>query len=151
MMNPRKSDPQPALTFRLGEQKYALPIEDVVEVAAMVELTSIPESQPGVLGIANRHGSVLTILDLRRLFDLDAATTDSATLFIVASHDGKLAGLVVDEVHQVEYIDSKAKQPIPTAGTYIRDIVSHNGQLVQFISVPQLLGIVDEGPLRAGR
>jgi len=145
MKNRHKSNPLPVLTFRLGDQKYALPIEDVVEVAAMVELTSIPDSRPGVLGVANRHGSVLTILDLRRLFELEASNIDSSTLFIAVSHEGKMAGLVVDEVYQVEYVDSEAKQALPTAGKYIRDIVSHKGQLVQFISVPQLLGMVDEG------
>ncbi len=145
MKNPHKSDPLPVLSFRLGTQQYAFPIEDVVEVASMVELVTLPDSPRGVLGIANRRGAMLPVLHLGQLLEHEAAPIDSSTLFIVVTHGGQIAGLVVDEVHQVEYVDAAARQSMPTAGKYIRDIVSHKGQLVQFISVPQVLGIVSEG------
>jgi chemotaxis signal transduction protein len=88
---------------------------------------------------------MLPVLDLRQLLEQQATLIDSSTLFIVVTHGGKVAGLVVDEVHQVEYVDPGAKQSVPAAGRFIRDIVSHKGQLVQLISVPQLLGAVSEG------
>jgi|FLYN01.1.fsa_nt_gi purine-binding chemotaxis protein CheW len=143
MKNRPKSEPLPVLTFRLADQLYAAPIDYVVEVASMVELTTLPNSPPGVLGIANRHGSVLPVLDLRRVFELETAPVDSSTLFVVVTHDGQMVGLVVDEVHQVEYVNLDERRA--TAGKYIRDIVSHKGQLVQLIAVPQLLGAVGEG------
>jgi len=143
MKNHHKSDPLPALTFRLGEQPYAVAIEDVVEVASMVELTRLADSPPHMLGVANRHGMMLPIYDLRQIFGHEAAPLDSYTLFIVIAYNGQIAGVVVDEVHQVEYIDPAQRQP--TAGKYIRDIVSHKGQLVQLISLPQLLASLSEG------
>jgi chemotaxis signal transduction protein len=145
MNNLPKSDPLPMLTFRLGDQQYALPIDEVVEVASMVELTILPDSATGMLGIANRHGAMLPILDLRQILEQEATSIDSSTLFVVVTHGEGVAGLVVDEVHQVEYVDPGAKQSVPAAGRFIRDIVSHKGQLVQLISVPQLLGTVSEG------
>jgi len=140
MKNHPKNEPLPVLTFRLGEQPYAVAIEDVVEVASMVELTTMPDRPPFMMGIANRHGTMLPIFDLRQIFEQEAASVDSYTLFIVAAHHGQMVGLVVDEVHQVEFIDTGERQP--TAGKYIRDIVSHKGHLVQLISLPHLLGEV---------
>jgi purine-binding chemotaxis protein CheW len=140
MKNHPRNEPLPVLTFRLGEQPYAVGIEDVVEVASMVELTTLPDSPPFMMGYANRHGMMLPVFDLRQIFEQEAASVDSYTLFIVAAHEGQMAGLVVDEVRQVEYMDIGERQA--TAGKYIRDIVSHKGHLVQLISLPHLLGEV---------
>jgi purine-binding chemotaxis protein CheW len=131
------NEPQPFLTFSLGEQKYALPIDVVVEVAAMVELSEVAESPPEMSGIANRHGLVLPVFDLRLVFGHVAARVNLSTLFIVAAHDGQTVGLVVDDVHQVEYL--QPSHQIPTTGKHIHDIVSHKGQLVQMICLPALL------------
>ena len=138
--------PLPVLTISLGSQPYALDIEEVVEVASMVELASVPDSPPEMLGIANRHGAALPVFDMRRLFGQPAAPVDASTLFIVVRYEGQTAGLVVDEVHQVEYIQLGDVRPLPTAGKYIRDIVSHKGKLVQIIALPQLLSaLMPEG------
>ena len=133
MKNHPANNAQPFLTFNLGEQQYALPIDVVIEVAAMVELAEMPDSPPEMRGIANRHGVVLPVFDLRLIFGHEAAPINLSTLFIVATYDGQTVGLVVDDVHQVEYIEQ------PTAGKYIHDIVSYKGQLLQLISLPALL------------
>ena len=96
----------PLLTFRLGRARYALLIEDVVEVAAMVDMLSLPTEQPEVLGYINRRGSVLPLLDLRTVFKQPSAPITSATVFIVAAGGDKQVGLVVDAVEQVEYVDA---------------------------------------------
>lgn len=93
----------PVLSFRLGEQRYALMIEDVVEVAAMVALAPVPDAPPHLLGVANRHGEVLPMLDLRLMFGLVPQPIEAATLFIVVQYEGQITGLVVDEINQVEY------------------------------------------------
>lgn len=122
------------LTFSLGTQVYALPIEDVVEVAAMVERVLVPDARPELLGVVNRRGQILPLLDLRLVFHQPAATVNSATLFIVANQAGKLVGLVVDEVRQVEYIPAAEKTR--TSAKIIRGIISHKEQLIQIISLP---------------
>ncbi len=125
------------LTFSLGAQLYALPIEDVVEVAAMVERTIVPDARPELLGVVNRRGQILPLLDLRLVFHQPAAPVTSATLFIVASHADKLVGLVVDEVQQVEYIPAAEKTR--TSAKIIRGMISHKEQLIQIIALPVIM------------
>src|SRR3954449_11063023 len=72
----------PLLTFRLGEGRYALLIEDVVEVAAMVDMLSLPTERTEILGYINRRGSILPLVDLRRVFKQPSAPINSATVFI---------------------------------------------------------------------
>lgn len=134
---PSESETAAILTFTLGPQFYALPIEDVVEVAAMVERVLLPDTRPEILGVVNRRGAILPLLDLRLVFKQPASPVTSATLFIVAQQDTKLVGLVVDEVQQVEYIP--ATKNAPTSGKIIRGIISHKEQLIQIISLPMIV------------
>ncbi len=126
------------LTFRLGVQEYALAIEEIVEVAAMVEVTHLADTAlyPEIVGMVNRHGVPLLLLDLRRMLQIEAAPLNAATPFIVASYKGRLVGLVVDEVQQVEYLQSF----LPSTGPHLRGVVSESRtRLMQIFSLESLL------------
>jgi chemotaxis signal transduction protein len=129
----------PALTFYLGQQVYALLIEEVVEVAAMVERITVADAPPEILGMANRHGTILPLLDLRVVFKQEAPPITSSTLFIVVSGGGRLAGLVVDEIRQVEYLDMRYLREALGTGKYIRGIISYKEHLIQIIALPALI------------
>lgn len=129
----------PHLIFRLGSQQYALVIDQVIEVAAMVELVDTPHSHAAFLGVANRHGQVLPVLDLRIVFDHPAAHIDTATLFIVAQHLDQQLGLVVDEVQRIEYFDASVVARRAPAQQHVQGIVTHRGNIVQLVALPSLL------------
>lgn len=127
------------LTFRLGEQQYALPVTDVVEVGAMVELTTLPDASPVLLGIANRHGNALPILDLRQCFGLPPLQIATSTLFIMVEYIGQAVGLVVDEVYQVRYVQPEQFTTTPGAGRFVKTIINDGTDLIQLISLAPLL------------
>lgn len=129
----------PFLTFRLGEQSYALPIEQVVEVAAMVEVTTIAGAPPALLGAANRHGSVLPLVDLRQVFNQPVNPVDDSTLFIVVVLGERQAGLVVDEVYQVAYFNPQQVAASPLSETYISSVLTYREHLIQIVALPALL------------
>lgn len=128
----------PVLTFRMGPQLYGLPIEQVVEVAAMVELITLPDAPYGVLGFANRHGAALPMLDMRAIFDIEGDPITAATLFIVAQCDGQLAGLVVDEVYMVEYLALHELRNVPSMRKYIQGILHDGDRLLQIVALTRL-------------
>lgn len=112
------------LTMRVGEQHYALPVSDIVEVAAMVEVVRVAGQPPEVLGMVNRRGTPLILLDLKAVFnvrngkksqetafsdaenvtaDIDTILNDSLdvnTLFVVACPDFATHGYLEDESAQ---------------------------------------------------
>jgi chemotaxis signal transduction protein len=128
----------PILTFDVGGEEYGLPIEDVLEVAAMVELRPLSDAPPEILGIADRHGSILLLLDLRQLIRQESSAVTPATLFIVAGQETRCIGLVVDDVYQVEYINSAQISQASITGKYIRGIINHKSRLIQTISLAAL-------------
>jgi len=133
------NNPLPVLTFLLGEQTYALPILQVVEVAAMVEMTDLVNARAEVIGAANRHGEVLPMLDLCQVMGLERVEYDDDTLFIVAQNDDRtLCGLIVNTVQQVQHI---GREHITTnaASAYIQGISTHHAQLIQILDINAIM------------
>ena len=143
-MLPTSSEPLemiPILTFGLGGQHYALHIESVIEVAAMVELVTISNMPSEFLGVANRHGEVLPVLDLRPVMNCPALPIDEWTLFIVGQHEGRMIGLVVDDVQQVEYVPAVQIHKSSASGTNIRGIISYKQRLIQLVALAPLIAV----------
>ncbi|MBZ0286759.1 MAG: chemotaxis protein CheW [Anaerolineae bacterium] len=133
-----QADSRPVLIFNIGDGLYALSIDDIVEVAAMVEMTAVPDAPPEILGVVNRHGAILPMLDLRRVFKQQSAAVLPSTLFIVVQQGNNRAGLVVDDVQQVEYVDAAQLEGVSVPGRYIRGMISYKSQLIQQIALPPL-------------
>ncbi len=131
------SERVPILAFEVRQRRYALTITDVVEVAAMVEIVPLPDAVPGVLGVVNRHGEMLPLLDLRFVFHGENAPVNDSTYFIVIERPGQRAGLVVDAVDVVKYVPSTAFQPVPE-NRFVRAIVQHENDLLQVLDVQPL-------------
>ena len=107
----------------------------------MVEVTSVAGMPSEVLGVVNRHGTVLPLLDLRPIFNQTPAQIDTSSLFIVGVRGDHYVGLLVDEVHQVEYFDFSLVQESPAklGEAYIRAIIPHGNELIQVLTLPPLL------------
>ena len=127
------------LTFSIDESYYALPIADVIEVAAMVESIPVPDSRPELMGVINRHGTILPLLDVRQIFGVEPKPIQVSTLFIVASYENQTVGLVVDAVFQVEYIEKEEIETTPAYGNYVQGIVTQDAMVVQIITLKPIL------------
>jgi len=126
------------LTFRLADQYYALPIENVIEVAAMMRVSTLSNAPAAILGLINRHGAAVPILDLRIAFNLIATGLDESTLFIVAQGSNYHVGLIVDEILQVKYVDASAVKVAQGLGRYTTHIISDGEQLYQQVQLQTL-------------
>ena len=103
------AEPVAVVVCAIGEQAYAIPVGDILEVAALVEITALPEAPQEVLGVVNRQGAIVPLLDLRLCLGQDAPPPSLSTLFVVVhveAQDGEqVAGLIVDDVRAGRYPD----------------------------------------------
>ncbi len=150
-MIPTTSQTLPMLTFSIDKQRYAISIEDVIEVASIVEIASIADSRPELLGVVNRHGDVLPLLDLRQLLGLEKTTIDNSTLFIVTQYNEQYLGLVVDDVHQVEYIEQSVFKSTVGAGAIVQEVATMSDHLLQRINLAPLINDYVAGTNHANR
>ncbi len=101
--------------FLLAYERYALESSYVREVYPMKELTPLPCTLPFLLGIINVRGQILSVIDLKKFFDLpDKGLTDLNKVIIVQSGDMQL-GILADIILGVRTISLQDLQTsLPT-------------------------------------
>ncbi len=95
------------LTFKLGEQLFGLPIEDVVQIIGIQEITPIPDLPAYVKGIIHLRGDVIPVIDASQKFNRAEVLYQDRTCIIVVSVGNLLFGLIVEEVDEVADIPSE--------------------------------------------
>lgn len=87
------------LEFLLAQERYALEMAWVREVYQLKELTPLPCAPSFVAGIANVRGRIISVIDIKKFFDLpDQGLSDLNKLIILrdgAMEFGVLADLVI--------------------------------------------------------
>lgn len=57
------------LYFQIGGAPYALPLASIADVSPAGRIHPVPLSPPAVLGLAERRGRAIAVIDLRSLLD----------------------------------------------------------------------------------
>lgn len=88
------------IIFKLGNEEYALNIDQIKEVVLTPGIAKIPQTPDYIMGVANIRGSVIAIVDLENKFNLiehgDEDPKGHYTL-VVESESFKI-GILVKEV-----------------------------------------------------
>lgn len=101
------------LAFRVGDKRYLLEIVRVKEVVRMQRMTVMPNSPPGIAGVIDLRGSYVPIIDMRRETGVAAGPPDPGARIIVTILQGRLAGLLVDELLPVMRIAASTMKSPP--------------------------------------
>lgn len=86
------------VVFRLGNYRLACTIDQVEEVLAYPAITPVPGAKEWLLGLANVRGNLVAVVDLGWFLLGTRTPVTSRTRLILTRVQGRLTGLVVDEV-----------------------------------------------------
>ena len=101
--------------FLLAYERYALESSYVREVYPLKELTPVPCTPPFVLGIINVRGQILSVIDLKKLFDLPEKGLTDLNKVILVQSDAMQLGILADLILGVRAIPVPDVQvPLPT-------------------------------------
>jgi len=92
------------LEFKLGQERYAVESHYVREVYPLKEVTSLPSVPSFILGVINVRRKIITIIDLRKLFELPSGENPSNEKTIIIEHDGYEFGLLAEEIIGLKHI-----------------------------------------------
>lgn len=105
------------LEFVLAEERYAVESRHVRDVYPLEQLTPLPCTPAFVLGIVSLRGEILSLIDIKKFFDLpDKGLTDLNKIIVLESGSmrfGILADLIVG-VHAVPVADIQPSLPTLT-------------------------------------
>jgi len=108
------------LSFILDNEVFATDVENVLEILEVKPITKVPKSPEYIKGVINLRGSVLPVVDLKRIFGLTPVEINEDTCIIVLSVEIEgeqiTLGALVDAVSEVLEIEQDAIKPAPSIG-----------------------------------
>jgi purine-binding chemotaxis protein CheW len=101
--------------FLLAYETYGVESSYVREVYPLKALTPLPCTPPFVLWIINLRGQILSVVDLKKFFDLPAKGLTNLNKVIVIHSDSMAFGILADAILGVRSIALESVQPpLPT-------------------------------------
>jgi purine-binding chemotaxis protein CheW len=101
--------------FLLAYEKYAVASEYVREIYPLKEFTPIPCTPPFVLGIVNVRGQILSVIDIKKFFDLPEKGLADLNAVIILHSESMEFGILADVIMGVRNIvASELQTSLPT-------------------------------------
>ena len=118
------TDTRQYLTFKLGEEVYAIEVSKVREVLDFTTITKIPRTPDFMSGVINLRGNVVPVVDLRLCFEMSKTEKTVNTCIVVVEMmiegESTIIGALADSVEEVIDLEPEHIQPAPKMGTQIR-------------------------------
>ena len=89
------------IIFQVAQMEFALNLNDLSEVIPYRAPTRIPKAPPHVKGLVPVKGELVSVIDLRRRFDLPAAPDAPETRIILVRQGNALHGVAADAVLEI--------------------------------------------------
>lgn len=121
------------ITFKLGEEVFAINVGQVREVLDLSLITKVPTAPGYMRGVVNVRGTAIPVVDLRLKFGLTAAPDGVNTRIIVleltVSGEPAVLGGLADSVHEVIELEPAQITPPPTiASRWRSDFIQGMGR-----------------------
>ena len=136
------------LSFRLGEEHYAIDILKVQEIRGYEPPTRIANTPEFIRGVVNLRGHIVPIVDLRIKLGLGEARYDSSTVVIILNVLKRVVGIVVDGVSDVITLPAESVKTAPEFGSaldtrYVLGLASVGEELLIVVDIERLMGSRD--------
>jgi purine-binding chemotaxis protein CheW len=135
------------LTFKLGEEMFAIDVSQVREILDVTTITKVPRAPDFMRGVINVRGSVVPVVDLRLKFGMTTTerTKDTRIVVMEIALEGNLStiGTLADAVHNVMDIEAGSIEPAPKVGAkwnteFIHGIGKHNDEFIIILNVDRI-------------
>jgi purine-binding chemotaxis protein CheW len=146
-----KNESNAYLTFALGNEKFAIPVDHVQEVVEFAQVTKVPNAPSYMLGIINLRGRVLPLLDTKLKLGLPATErTQKSRIMVldIQTEDDKniQIGAMVDVAREVMEINDNEIQDAPEfenlkTSAPITGIVNNHGDITMIMDITKVFSV----------
>ncbi|TDO94449.1 purine-binding chemotaxis protein CheW [Halanaerobium saccharolyticum] len=95
-------DKKQYVIFYLADKKFGVNINQTKEILSNTEMTFVPDSPEFISGIINLRGSVVPVVNLKLRLNIKGNKEDKEEKIIIVELDGLTAGMMVDDVKEIE-------------------------------------------------
>lgn len=132
------------LIFGVGSEEFGV---DALRVQEMIRYTSpvkVPNAPMVVRGVINFRGEVIPVLDMRKIFQLEAGNYNEYTVIVVVETGGKIFGLIVDRVIDIISLSDENIQSTPEFSSkektkYLQSMAKIGNRLILMIDLEKVV------------
>lgn len=151
-------DSRQFVVFKLGKEEYGIDVSIVREIHSMEEIAKVHRSASHIEGVINLRGKLLTVVNLRKRFEMEplAPQATGQKIVVVDAADAPV-GFMVDEVVEVVRVGKEAIEKAPayvTSGIeaqYVTGIAKHEDRLITIIDPIRVLELSVDTESAPGR
>ena len=130
------------LVFSLGEEEYALPINQVQEIIRYTEPRAVASEVAWIRGVISLRGKIVPVCDLGARLGLGEG--EASGKIVIVETGSVTAGIIVDDVDEVLTIEDGQLDDVPAAGSdSIEGIAKVGDRLVVLLNTEGIFGGVD--------
>lgn len=135
------------VVFKTGNAEYGIPLQYVVSIEKLADITPVPQMPDYVKGIIEIREELFPIVDLEYIFYHRFLTISENARLVVIQTDELSLGILVNEVKEIiEIAPEKIKQValLSNAETaYISGVASLESGLVTLVQPEHLIGSLE--------
>ena len=138
--------------FMVGKESFGVDIGSVQEIVTVPEITMVPDTPDFLEGIINLRGKIVSVIDLRKKLKFNGSGRDKKNRILVTEVDGKVVGLIVDEVSEVLRLNPDNIEPPPeivsSVGVkYITGVGKLEDKIILLLDLGKVLSTEETGRL----
>jgi len=151
------------LTFKLGEEIFAVDVAKVREILDFTSVTKVPQTPDFMRGVINLRGSVVPVVDMRLKFGMSSTekTVNTCIIVMEISLDNETAvvGALADSVQEVLELEPDQIEAAPRIGTklntdFLVGMGKHNETFIMILNIDRVftfeeLSVVQGGAVQA--
>jgi len=131
-------------TFHIGDDLFGVNTKQVQEILHYQAITPVSLVSKSVRGLLNLRGQIVTVIDLRTLFDLPAVADETFRMFLVAHVDDEPICLLVDHMHTIVSVSSDHLLPPPgsvenVTARYVHNVCQVDEDVLLILDLAQVL------------
>jgi purine-binding chemotaxis protein CheW len=128
--------------FQLGAETYGIAAAAVREIFSLQGFTPLPGTPPFVLGIVNVRGQILSVIDLRKIFNLPEKGLGQLNRVIILRDERMEFGILADVIIGARAIPKETIQapPATVAAVGAGYLLGVTGERVIILDAGKILG-----------
>ena len=138
------------LTFKLGDEIFALDVAKVREILDFTTVTKVPQTPDFMRGVINLRGSVVPVVDMRLKLAMSSTekTVNTCIVVVEVDLDGEtiILGALADSVQEVIDLEPDQIEPAPKIGTklrtdFIRGMGKNDSRFIMILDIDKVFSL----------
>ena len=143
------------VTFQVGQEVFAVPIEQVREVGRVLPITRVPHAPPYVVGVINLRGRIVPVIDMHaRLGRVKIEDQALRPRMLVSDVREEMpVAFLVDSVQSILRIAAERMRPPPEMAVidvvYIQGVITMENAIIVVLDARRILDAAETAQLPA--